>query len=183
MHVRRSALVAHSAERIFGVIEAAEHYPDFLPWCARATIIERSDEVVAACIEVAWHGVRFGFVTRNPKRAPTWMAIGLEEGPFRRFSGQWNLRPLANAGCRVDFSLDYEFDSRTLGTLAAPVFDRAANTLVDAFVARADRLAVLAPRPAPPAPFAQPHVPSPAPPPPRPAPPSTPFPTPQEPPR
>jgi hypothetical protein len=34
----------------------------------------------------------------------------------------------------------YEFDHTVLGKLAGPVFDRIANTLVDAYVARADQL-------------------------------------------
>ena len=140
MDVHRTALVAHPAERLFRLIEAAEDYPSFLPWCARATILERNDDLVRARLEVAWHGLRFAFVTRNPKRAPLWMAIGLEEGPFRRFHGEWQLTPLAAWGCRVEFSLGYEFDTAVLGSLAHPVFDHAANTLVDAFVHRADTL-------------------------------------------
>lgn len=141
MEVRRSALVAHPAERLFALIEAAEHYPAFLPWCASATILERSESLVSARIEVAWLGARFGFVTRNPKRAPTWMAIGLADGPFRRFEGEWNLTPLGDVGCRVEFRLAYDFAAGVVGTLAAPVFDRAANTLMDAFVRRADEVA------------------------------------------
>jgi ribosome-associated toxin RatA of RatAB toxin-antitoxin module len=155
VEVRRSALVAHPAEHLFALIEAAEDYPAFLPWCAGATILERSTELVSARIEVAWRGVRFGFVTRNPKRAPTWMAIGLAEGPFRRFEGEWRLTPLGTAGCRVEFRLAYDFAAGVLGSLAAPVFDRAANTLVDAFVRRADEVAP-APAPAAGAPVASP---------------------------
>jgi ribosome-associated toxin RatA of RatAB toxin-antitoxin module len=157
LQVRRSALVAHPAERLFALIEAAEHYPAFLPWCRTATILERTDEVVRARLELAWHGLHFGFVTRNPKRAPTWMAIGLEQGPFRHFKGEWQLTLLAAWGCRVEFSLDYEFDTVLVGNVAAPLFDKAARTLVDAFVRRADELpsvpttpvAPVAPAPAP----------------------------------
>jgi ribosome-associated toxin RatA of RatAB toxin-antitoxin module len=148
MEVRRTALVAHPAERLFALIEAAEDYPAFLPWCREVTVLERSDELVRARLHVAWRGVRFSFVTRNPKCAPTWMAIALEEGPFRHFRGTWRLTPLAAWGCRVEFALAYEFDAAMVAFMAAPVFDRAVNTLVDAFVARADRLA-LPPSPPP----------------------------------
>lgn len=160
MEVHRSALVAHPAERLFALIEAAEHYPAFLPWCAGATILQRDEQVVVARIEVAWHGVRFGFVTRNPKRAPNWMAITLESGPFKRFEGEWKLAQLADWGCRVDFLLRYEFDTAVLGKLAAPVFDRATQTLVDAFIRRADQTALPAPappQPPPPPPVAPPE--------------------------
>lgn len=139
--VRRQALVAHPADRIFAIIEAAEDYPAFLPWCAGATILQREPELVSARIHIAWRGVRFSFVTRNPKRSPEWMTIGLEEGPFRRFDGRWTLTPLAEWGCRVEFGLVYEMNSAILGALAGRVFEHAVNTLVDAFVERADEVA------------------------------------------
>jgi ribosome-associated toxin RatA of RatAB toxin-antitoxin module len=138
MDVRKTVLVGHSAERMFDVIEAAEHYPDFLPWCARAVIVARDPAEVVADLAVDYHGIRFGFRTRNPKRRPTWMAIHLERGPFRRFEGAWDLTPLAADGCRVDFALHYDFDSTAMAKLARPVFDRIAGTLVDRFVARVD---------------------------------------------
>jgi len=140
MEVRKTVLVGHSAERMFDLIEAAEHYPDFLPWCAAATIVERDAGVVAADVTVDYHGVRFLFRTRNPKRPPEWMAIHLEHGPFQRFEGEWKLTPLTATGCRIEFGLRYDFKSGIAGKLAGPVFDRIANTLVDAFVSRADQV-------------------------------------------
>jgi len=137
--INKSILVPHPAEGMFDLIEAAERYPAFLPWCAAATILERDDGVVRAIITIAWGGVRFSLTTRNPKRRPDWMAIQLEDGPFHRFDGEWRLRPLSAAGCRIDFRLGYDFDGPVMRRLARPVFDRIADTLVDAFVARADR--------------------------------------------
>src|SRR5262249_42780096 len=140
MELRKSVLVAHAAEQMFDLIEAAEHYPEFLPWCASAMIVHRDATVVVADIDVDVHGVRFGFRTRNPKRRPGWMGIAMERGPFRHVHGEWQLAPLAARGCRIDFNLRYDVESSLVGKLAGGVFDRVANTLVDAYVARADRL-------------------------------------------
>jgi ribosome-associated toxin RatA of RatAB toxin-antitoxin module len=140
MEVHKSALVAQSATRMFDLIEAAEHYPAFLPWCAEATILERTAEVVSARIVINYHGVRFDFVTRNPKRRPEWMAVDLEQGPFKRFAGEWHLRPLTEAGCKIEFLLKYEFANAVMARVAGPVFERIADTLVDAFVVRASQL-------------------------------------------
>jgi ribosome-associated toxin RatA of RatAB toxin-antitoxin module len=140
MEVRRSALVGFPAETMFDLIEAAEHYPAFLPWCAGAEVLERSEHVVVADIHVNYRNVRIDFSTRNPKRRPHFMAIRLERGPFRRFDGDWHLTPLAPDACKIEFALRYDFDSQVLGRLAGPVFERIANTMVDAFVARADHL-------------------------------------------
>ncbi len=148
--VRKTALVPYAAERMFDLIEAAEHYPEFLPWCAGAVIVERTESVVAADITVDYHGVRFGFSTRNPKRRPHWMAVTLSRGPFRHFEGEWMLAALAQDACRIDFDLRYDFGRNPIARLATPVFDRIANTLVDAFVLRADRMFGAGPPPATP---------------------------------
>ena len=140
MDVRKTVLVGHSAERMFDLIEACEHYPDFLPWCSGATVVARDDATVVADITVNYLGVRFAFRTRNPKRRPTAMTIHLERGPFRHFDGVWELTPLTADGCRIDFGLRYDFDSTAMARVARPVFDRIASTLVDRFVARADQV-------------------------------------------
>lgn len=158
MEVQRSVLVTHSASQMFELIEAAEHYPQFLPWCAAATIVERTDTLVVADIVVDYRGVRFKFTTRNPKRAPEWMAIGLERGPFRRFEGEWDLRQLGDEGCRVNFTLRYDFQSGVMRTVAGPVFEKITNTLVDAFVNRANEVYAARPAAAPPPPPAFPGV-------------------------
>jgi ribosome-associated toxin RatA of RatAB toxin-antitoxin module len=147
MEVRRLLLVTHPAERMYDLIESAEHYPAFLPWCAAATVTERSDEIVAADIVVDWHGVRFDFATRNHKRRPEWMGVRLARGPFRHFEGEWQLTPLGSEGCRIAFLLRYDFSTPLLSRVATHVFERITNTLVDAFVARADALGPAIPVP------------------------------------
>lgn len=137
MIVQRTALVARPAAQLFDLIEAAEHYPAFLPWCESAQIVARDDEMVSADIRVRFHGLAFEMRTRNPKRRPSFMAIHLERGPFKRFLGEWKLTQLGTIGCKVDFSLDWEFDSALVSHAAGPIFAKAASTLVDAFVDRA----------------------------------------------
>ena len=150
MNVQRSALVARPVAQLFDLIEAAEHYPLFLPWCDSARIVARDDDMVSADIRVRFHGITFEMRTRNPKRRPEYMAIHLEQGPFKRFEGQWHLTPLGTEGCKVHFVLEWEFDSTLLGKAAGPLFAHAAGTLVDAFVERAMAMPPAPPEPPPP---------------------------------
>jgi ribosome-associated toxin RatA of RatAB toxin-antitoxin module len=138
--IRRSALVPFPAEGMFDLIEAAEDYPEFLPWCAGATVLERDEGVVAATIAIDYHGVRFRLDTRNPKQRPQFMAVRLLRGPFRNFEGEWHLSQLAADACKIEFHLRYEFESTVMAKLAGPVFGNIANTLVDAFVRRAEQV-------------------------------------------
>ena len=140
MEICRSAIIGRPVAGTFDVIEAAEHYPAFLPWCANAVILARDADVVSARITVNYHGLRFDLTTRNPKRRPHWMAIHMERGPFRRFEGEWNLAELAPDACKIAFTLRYEFDSALIGRFAGGIFDGIANTMVDAYARRAEHV-------------------------------------------
>jgi ribosome-associated toxin RatA of RatAB toxin-antitoxin module len=69
----------------------------------------------------------------------------LVEGPFSTLEGTWQFMPLGEPvgeggrqACKVTLDLRYAFAGRALDAVLSPVFDRVANTLIDAFVARAE---------------------------------------------
>ena len=138
MEIRRSVLVPYSPEAMFDLIEQAENYPSFLPWCTAAEVLERSDEWVAARLEFSYLNLRFAMRTRNPKRRPEWLQVRLVEGPFRQFHGNWSLLPLADQGCKVDFDLTYRFDEGLVDRVAKVALDRIFGSVVEAFVKRAE---------------------------------------------
>lgn len=140
MLVRRSLLLPYSAESMFDLIEQAEHYPQFIPWCTEAVILERTDDIVAARLSMRVAGLTLSLQTRNPKRRPEWLALKMERGPLRRFEGEWRLTPLNATACRIEFTLSYEIADGMIERVAGPVFARMADTMVDAYVARAERI-------------------------------------------
>jgi ribosome-associated toxin RatA of RatAB toxin-antitoxin module len=150
--VRRSALIRYPAASTFDLIEQAEHYPEFLPWCAGAIILARDESMVSARLTVDYRGLRFDLTTRNPKRRPHWLAVRMEKGPFRRFEGEWHVRELGPDACKIEFELHYQFDSTLVGKLADTVFGRIADTMVDAFAQRAEGVLRRAEAPAAPKP-------------------------------
>lgn len=137
--MHRSALVPYSAEQMFDLIERVEHYPQFLPWCTRTELLERTDGTVAATVEVGFRELHVRVTTRNEKRRPDWMAIHMQDGSFRHFFGEWKLAALGTLGCRIDFTLRYELALHA-EKLAGPLIDHAANQMVDAFVRRAENV-------------------------------------------
>jgi ribosome-associated toxin RatA of RatAB toxin-antitoxin module len=138
--VVRSVLVGYSPEQMFALVDDVEHYPEFLPWCGGASVSYRDSRVTRAAILISYHGVRQTFTTENTKQAPLEMQIRLIEGPFRRLDGTWRFTGLGGRGCKVELRMSYEFSSRMLERLVGPVFERIANTLVDAFARRAERV-------------------------------------------
>jgi ribosome-associated toxin RatA of RatAB toxin-antitoxin module len=137
-HVHKSVLVAHPPERMFVLVDAIEDYPKFLPWCGGVHVARDSANSVEAEIQIAYRGIRQSFVTRNINKPFERIDMNFVRGPFRMLVGHWFFIRVGDLGCRIEFKLDYEFASGLLETLAGSVFDNIADTLVDAFVQRAD---------------------------------------------
>lgn len=138
--VEKSVLVPHSAERMFRLVDEAERYPEFLPWCGGTDLKWRDEATTVATLHINYHGVRQHFTTENSKSFPTLMDIRLVDGPFRHLEGVWRFTPLAEDACKIEFKLHYEFSSHLLEKIIAPVFSHIANTFVDAFVERAEKI-------------------------------------------
>ena len=138
--VEKSVLVGHSAQQMFELVDAVEAYPEFLPWCDRTHVLYRDEATTRATIHINYRGARQSFTTENAKERPGNMKVGLVEGPFRVLDGEWRFTELARDACKIDFRLRYEFSSKVLEMLVGPVFSHIANTMVDAFVKRAEKV-------------------------------------------
>ena len=138
--IARSAIVPHSAARLYALVEDIESYPRFLPWCVSTEVRGRSPGATLATLTVGMSGVKQSFTTRNANRPPEAIDLELVEGPFRRFSAAWRFQPLGERACKVEFSMEFEFASRALATLLQPVFEHIADSMVNAFTRRADEI-------------------------------------------
>jgi ribosome-associated toxin RatA of RatAB toxin-antitoxin module len=136
--VTKSVLVPFAATRMFELVDRVEEYPQFLPWCGGAKVLEQSGDRKTARINIDYHGVRAHFTTDNVNRPPESIVITLKDGPFRHLHGEWRFRALGDAGCKVEFELAYEFATQLLDKAIGPVFGHIARTFVDAFVKRAE---------------------------------------------
>jgi len=64
-------------------------------------------------------------------------------GPFSNLQGHWKFLPVGDGSqraCKVELDLSYGFSSVVLANLVGPIFDRIANSLVEAFVKRAEHV-------------------------------------------
>ena len=141
--VHKSVLLWHSAPEMFALVTDVAQYPQFLPWCDQAAVLETTTLGMTAKVGMALGGLRQSFTTRNTHEADRKVQMQLVDGPFSRLDGTWEFTPLGDGSqraCKVEFRLNYGFSSATLATLVGPVFDKIAANLVDAFVKRADQV-------------------------------------------
>ena len=149
-HVKKSVLLWYSPREMFDLVVDVASYPKFLPWCQKAEVLGDEAGAVTARLHLAYAGVRHAFTTRNSHVPGESVTMSLVDGPSSRLDGSWRFIPIGTpaasrpeAGpqaCRVEFELSYAFSSRPLEMVVSPVFDRIANTFVDAFVARAEQV-------------------------------------------
>lgn len=138
--VHRHALVMHSAEQMYRLVNDIESYPKFLPWCSGARIISCGEQEIVASLDVAKAGVKKTFTTCNRLLENQTVDMTLVDGPFQQLAGGWVFTALNAEACKVELQLDFEFSGQLMAMMLGPVFNEAANTMVAAFCKRADEI-------------------------------------------
>ena len=138
--------VRHAATEMFNLVADVERYPEFVPLCRSLKVKSRSQkeagiEVLVADMTVAYKLVRETFTSRVTLDKPQ-LQILVEylNGPFSRLQNRWNFLPVDERVCDVEFFIDYEFRSLTLGVLMGAMFDTAFRKFATAFEQRADKI-------------------------------------------
>lgn len=141
--VHKSVLIWYSPQEMYALVTNVAQYPEFLPWCDRALVLEQDASGMTAEVGISFGGIHQTFTTRNTHTEPTQVGMKLVKGPFSQLDGQWDFHSLGDGSqraCKVELSLNYGFDNATLGKLVGPVFDKIAASMVDAFVKRAQQV-------------------------------------------
>lgn len=138
--IERSAHVPYDTRAMYDLVADIDSYPHFLPWCRGAAVRSRSESEITATLRIARGPLRISFTTRNLLHPPERIDLQLVEGPFRKLDGAWRFIPLDGEGCKVSLHLGFEFSSGLIRATVAPVFREIADTMLDAFCARAHQV-------------------------------------------
>ncbi len=141
--VHKSVLIWYSAAEMFALVTDVVSYPQFLPWCDKASVVDEDPLGMTAKVGLSIAGLSQSFTTRNTHVKDRKVSLKLVDGPFSKLDGHWDFTPVGkdnDRACKVDFTLRYDFDSTALAALVGPVFDKVAGSLVDAFVKRASQI-------------------------------------------
>lgn len=138
--VKRSVLVPYSSAQMFDLVAAVDKYPEFMPWCGGAQILEQDDAGMVASVTISFAKLTQKFTTKNTHNYPHKIHLQLIDGPFSALQGTWEFIPLDDTACKVVFSLDYDFSSKALSLLVGPIFNKIANSFIDSFTERAQAI-------------------------------------------
>lgn len=134
--VRRVAFAPFSPAEMYALVNDVEAYPDFLPWCEAATVLDEDVRAMRARLTVNKGRFRYSFTTANRLVPDREIALSLVDGPFRKLEGAWRFEA-TDGGCTIHFELAFEFTNRLLAVALNAAFKPIADSLVDAFKRRA----------------------------------------------
>lgn len=138
--IQRSALLPYSSEQVYELINDVSAYPNYLEGCVGVDIIEHSDSVMEARLDLAKAGIKHSFTTRNQLYPPNKVIMELVDGPFEQFAGAWTVTPLSEHACKISLSLSFTLNNKVLAMATKTLFNPIADNLVNAVVKRAGEL-------------------------------------------
>ena len=139
-HIERSALVNHSAEQMFDLVNDIEAYPSFMPGCHGARVLEATKSELVGELQLGAAGVEQQLTTRNTLERPNKITMTLIKGDFTEFFAAWRFEALSEEASKVSLEMRFAFSHALLNVAANPLFSTIANAQVDAVVKRADAL-------------------------------------------
>lgn len=142
-NIHKSVLIWFSPEEMFRLVTDVDAYPQFLPWCDHARVLETTEQGMTAEVGIKMAGLKQSFTTRNTHVPGREVQMELIDGPFSNLSGGWTFSPVGDGtqrACKVELNLHYGFSSAALSAVVGPVFDKIASSLVDAFIKRAEQV-------------------------------------------
>lgn len=137
--IEKTAWVACPMTKVYQLVAEIEAYPEFLPWCSAAKILSEEGNQIEASLTLTKGGLSKSFTTRNMLSPFQKMEMKLLSGPFKHLEGIWTFEP-EGEGTRVSLHLEFSFESRAISMMLGPIFSPIANTLLEAFVRRAETL-------------------------------------------
>lgn len=138
--IERSALVPYSDEQMYALVNDIDSYPQFVPGCRAAAILEQSAEMKVARLEISKAGISKSFTTRNSLHPFSQIGMELVDGPFEYLRGGWSFHRLDEHACKIVLRLEFEFANRLLGMAFGKIFNELQSRMVDAFVQRAQQV-------------------------------------------
>ena len=139
-HIKRSALVNHSAEQMFDLVNDIEAYPSFMPGCRGARVLEATKSELVGELQLGTAGVEQRLTTRNTLKRPNKITMALIKGDFTEFSAAWRFEALSEGASKVSLEMRFAFSRSLLNVAANSLFSTMANAQVDAVVKRADAI-------------------------------------------
>lgn len=139
-HHRETRDLPYTPAQLFDLVAGIEHYPEFLPWCKAARILDREANIVTADLIIGYKMFQEKFRSVVTLERPKGITVQYQSGPMSRLTNQWRFDDNGSGGCNLSFHVDFDFRSPLLRTVMEAFFDKAILRMVAAFEEQAKKL-------------------------------------------
>lgn len=132
-------ILPYTQKEMFDLVADIESYPDFLPWCSGARILERDGNIVLADLMIDFKGVHGKYTSRVfLEEEEGEISVELAQGPFKHLYQGWKFTA-RNKSTLVEFDIDFAMRSMIMNKLVNLVFKDACKRMMDAFEVQAEK--------------------------------------------
>lgn len=133
-------ILPYSPEQLFDLVADVARYPEFLPWCKAARILEQDGTRMTADLIIGYKIFSEKFRSEVFLERPRKIEVNYLSGPLSHLSNKWEFAPKGKANCEISFEVGFDFHSSLLGAAMEMFFDKALVKMVAAFESRAKQL-------------------------------------------
>ena len=133
-------IIKHTPQNLYNLVSDVKKYPEFLPWCLGARVKNLLQNEFDADLIIGfkiYKEVYSSQILLDPNNYK--IIVNYKDGPFEYLYNYWIFKE-KNAGCEIEFMVEFKFKSIFLQTVMESLFSEAVKKMVKAFENRANYL-------------------------------------------
>src|ERR1700688_4811277 len=95
--------LSYTPEQLFDLVADIERYPEFLPWCKGARVLNRDADTMTADLIIGYKMVQQKFTSVVALDRPRTISVKYLSGPLAHLKNRWEFRPAGDGGCDLFF--------------------------------------------------------------------------------
>ena len=139
-HFDHSEILPFPRDLLYKIVTDVNLYPEFLPWCLSANILEKGKSDLLADLQVGLGPFKETFRSHVKLTPPSRVEVIYKEGSLKHLNTFWILQEISPHETHIDFHVDFVFQSRIFNKMIESFFEQAAHKMINAFKKRAEFL-------------------------------------------
>ena len=138
----REEVVNHSAKTLFDIVIDIESYPEYIPWCTRMVVNERTKNEIFADMYVQYKFIlaqKFGSYIKFDSNKFI-IETKYIEGPLKDLKTNWKFEEINEQKSNIVFDVHFEFKNKIHQKIAETFYPLIENKMINSFKQRAASL-------------------------------------------
>jgi coenzyme Q-binding protein COQ10 len=142
-HFEHKKFVNYTAKQMFDLVSDVESYPEFLPWCSDAKIIQKLENSrfiadLTVRFNIFMQKYRSNVVVKS-EGGIYFISVESVNGVFETLKCLWVFTP-NESGADIRFEVDLEFKSSLFQELVVLLFEEVSRKIISKFESRAKKI-------------------------------------------